>query len=226
MGSLVDNLNEVQKRIGSAETAAGLESGSVTLLAVSKKKPAEMVREAYDAGQRAFGENYAQEFRDKAEELSDLKIEWHFIGHLQRNKVKYVVPYVSCIHSINSLKLAEEINKRAPRVIDCFIEVDIAGESTKTGLDQTELESLVKAIAGMPNLNLKGLMTMPPYDIEPETARPYFIKLRETLNELNEKKIYPEELTELSMGMTGDLEVAIEEGSTIVRVGTAIFGER
>ncbi len=226
MGNVADNLGAVRRRVEAAVTAAGRGPESVTLLAVSKKKPAEMIREAFDAGQRAFGENYAQEFRDKAEALSDLDIEWHFIGHLQRNKVKYVVPYVSCIHSIDSLKLAEEVNKRAPGPIDCFIELDIAGEATKTGMDRGELESLVQAIAEMPNLNLRGLMTMPPYDIEPETARPYFVTLRETLNGLNEKSLYPEKLTGLSMGMTGDLEVAIKEGSTIVRVGTAIFGER
>jgi len=226
MGNIANNLEDVRRRIGTAVTAAGRAPESVKLLAVSKKKSAEMVHEAFDAGQRCFGENYAQEFRDKAEALSDLGIEWHFIGHLQRNKVKYVVPYVSCIHSINSLKLAEEVNKRAPRPIGCFIEIDIAGEASKTGMDRDELELLVQAIAEMPNLNLKGLMTMPPYDIEPETARPYFVELRETLSELNEKDLYPEKLTGLSMGMTGDLEVAIEEGSTIVRVGTAIFGER
>ena len=226
MGNISENLKTVRAWIDEAVSHCRRSPSDVRLLAVSKTKTPEMIREAYDAGQRLFGENYAQEYRDKANLLKGLDIEWHFIGHLQRNKVKYVVPTVSCIHSINSVRLAEEVNKRLDRKIDILIEINLAKEETKTGLAEEETISLVKSIRDMEKLNLKGLMTMPPFDIPTEETRNYFGRLRAIRDKINEMKVYPTELTELSMGMTTDLEIAIEEGSTIVRVGTAIFGER
>lgn len=221
---ITEKLNAVKRTISETEERCGRKG--IKLLAVSKNKTAFAIKAAYEAGQKVFAENYVQEFRQKAEELSGLGIEWHFIGHLQRNKVKYIASIVKCIHSLDSIKLAEEIEKRAESTIDCLIEVNLAGEASKTGISPGETKGLIKAVSSMKKINLTGLMTMPPYDPNPEKSRPYFIKLRGLMNDINNSSIYPRKLTELSMGMTGDLEVAIEEGATIVRVGTGIFGER
>ena len=226
MGNIADNFKQIHERIKGAAENGRRRTNNIRLVAVSKRKPVSMVKEAYDAEQRIFGENYVQEMVSKADELSDLDIEWHFIGHLQTNKVKYIVPFVDCIHSIDSIRLAEEVDKRLDRKIECFIEVNLAGEASKTGVSRDDLFELVKAIDGMPNLKLLGLMTMPPFDEDPEKSRPYFKGLRNLLVEINNSGISENKLTELSMGMTEDLEIAIEEGSTMVRVGTAIFGER
>lgn len=226
MSNIAKNIEAVRKRIMLAASKCGRSPDDVHLLAISKIKPATAVKEAFNAGQKLFGENYVQELKEKHEKLSDLDIEWHFTGHLQRNKVKYVVPFVKAIHSLDSIKLATEINRRAERQIDCFIEVNVAEEASKTGTSAEKIYELVTAISKMTKLNLVGLMTMPPYDQNPEESRPYFSRLRHALDDINKKGIYPKKLTELSMGMTGDMEVAIEEGSTYVRVGTAIFGGR
>jgi hypothetical protein len=226
MDEISNNLEKIKKRIQDAALACGRRLEDIKLIAVSKTKPAEMVGEAHGAGQKIFGENYVQELRQKSQEFAGTDIEWHFIGHLQRNKVKYVVPIVKCIHSINSIKLAEEIEKRAESKIDSLIEINLAGEESKSGIAPGGLEELIAAIGKMEHVNLIGLMTMPPYDEDPEKSRPYFKRLRQIEDDINDRKLYPKRLTELSMGMTGDLEVAIEEGSTMVRVGTAIFGER
>lgn len=218
MGYVTENLLVVKKRIHSACEKCGRDPADVDLIAVSKTHSAELVREAYQTGQRIFGESYVQEFVDKAEKLSDLEIEWHFIGHLQRNKVKYIIDKVSLIHSLDSVKLAEEIEKRAKHPINCLVEINLAGERSKTGISPDKLEELLTASKQMKNINVIGLMTMPPYDDNAELSRPYFKKLHEIFSQYKFK--------ELSMGMTGDLEVAIEEGSTMVRVGTAIFGTR
>jgi len=220
----------VKERINqSAEKAGGL-AGAVKLVAVSKTKSAEMIKSALELGQRDFGENYAQELRDKAAEIPDPQIRWHFIGSLQRNKVKYLVGKVAMIHSIDSASLIEEIEKRAAAQnisVPILLEVKLSEEQTKTGIDPAGLISLAeKAFAspGQGGVELKGLMTMPPYFPDPEQSRPYYVRLRKIRDDL-EKKLGVK-LPELSMGMSNDFEVAIQEGATIVRVGAAIFGER
>lgn len=220
------NIDEIYRRIELAARKAGRKSSEIKLIAVSKKKNSSDIRAAFVAGQKIFAENYAQEFRDKTDELKDLDIEWHFIGHLQKNKVKYIVPKVSCIHSVDSIKIAEEIDKRADRIISCLIEVNLAGEKSKTGTDEENLYDLISHINSMKNLKLIGLMTIPPFSEDPEMSRPYFIRLKNILQKVNNSRVYSSPLKELSMGMTGDLEVAVEEGATIVRIGTGIFGER
>lgn len=226
MTSIADNISSVRKRIADAALRAGRDPSSITLVAVSKTKPAAMLLEAYAAGQRVFGENYAQEFRDKTAELGDLDIDWHFIGHLQKNKAKYITPSATMMESIDSKELADTLDKRSDRNIDCLIEVNIGEEESKAGVSRDEILPLAEHIADLKHLNLRGLMVIPPFDLDPEELRPYFRGLREELQKLNTELKPANPLTELSMGMTGDFEVAIEEGATIVRVGTAIFGSR
>ena len=226
MTTIADNLEVVRKRIADAAMRANRDPASITLVAVSKTKPTAMLREAYAAGQRVFGENYAQEFRDKTSELEELDIEWHFIGHLQKNKAKYITPSAAMMESIDSKELADNLDKRANRNIDCLIEVNIGKEESKAGVSRDEILPLAKHIAKLDHLKLRGLMVIPPFDLNPEEVRPYFKELREELQKLNSELKSAEPLTELSMGMTGDFEVAVEEGATIVRVGTAIFGSR
>lgn len=212
----------------------GRDPSAVKLVAVSKTKSAEHIYEAYCAGQRCFGENYAQELRDKYDQLKTKderltthdQIEWHFVGHLQKNKAKFVAPLVSWIESIDSLELASAIDRRAARPINCLIEINIGGEESKTGVPPSQLTDLACGLSDFKNLKLKGLMIIPPISADPEESRPYFKKLKEILQKLNEQKVTPGPLRELSMGMSYDFEAAIEEGATIVRVGTAIFGER
>ncbi len=226
MNSIEKNLHHVRQRIEGAAMKAGRDPNTITLVAVSKLKPAPMIREAYGAGQRAFGENYAQDMVDKAKQLADLDIEWHFIGHLQRNKAKIVAPIAACVESVDSVPLAEALDRRAGRPLDILIEVNIGQEETKAGVAEDDLPPLIADCTRFKRLNLKGLMIIPPYMPDPEASRPYFQKLRTVLERINEQKLAPHPLTELSMGMSHDFEVAIEEGATMVRVGTAIFGER
>jgi pyridoxal phosphate enzyme (YggS family) len=226
MEKIAANLELVRSRIRDAAVKSGRDPSEIKLVAVSKLKPVGAIREAYEAGQRAFGENYAQDMAFKSKELSDLDIEWHFIGHLQTNKAKLITPITSCVESIDSLKLAKELNKRLERPIDILIEVNIGQEESKAGVREDDLPQLIRGLDKFDNLNLKGLMIIPPYQEDPEASRPYFRKLGQLLDRLNEEEIPCEPLTELSMGMSHDFEVAIEEGATIVRVGTAIFGER
>lgn len=216
----------IRKRISQAAEKSGRLSENIKLIAVGKTHKTEEILEARNAGQLIFAENYVQELKQKAEALAGSKIEWHFIGHLQRNKVKYIVPFARCIHSLDSIKLAEEIDKRFKSPIDCLIEVNLAGEESKTGISEDEVPNLIEAIKNLDKINLIGLMTMPPYDENPEKSRPYFKKLCKLLKKINEQKLYQKELKELSMGMSEDFEIAIEEGSTMLRIGTAIFGER
>lgn len=217
--SVTDNLSRVRERIERACDRAGRSVDDVALVAVSKVQPASAVREAYVAGQRLFGENYVQELADKAAALGDLEdLRWHFIGHLQRNKVKSVVGVGAVIETVDSVRLAGEIDKRAHGVVGVLLQVNVAGEAQKSGCDPRELPALMSAVAAMPRLSLRGLMTIPPLGEEPEASRPYFARLR-SLAEVHG-------LSELSMGMSADLEVAIAEGATIVRVGSAIFGAR
>jgi PLP dependent protein len=221
-------LSDVKARIAAAELAAGREPGSVRLVAVSKTHPASAVREAYAAGQRDFGENYVQELLQKAEELADLAdLRWHLIGHLQRNKVKQVAPLVSTLHTVDSLELARELDKRLAAsakagTLSVLVEVSIAGEAQKHGLAPENLEELLRGIEGLPRLALRGLMCVPPFTEDPAGARPHF----ERLAQLRQAHGGARRLPELSMGMTHDLEQAVAAGATLVRVGTAIFGAR
>lgn len=213
-----ERLGDVRARVARAAERAQRDPASVRLLAVSKTQPALAVREAYDAGQRAFGENYVQELVDKSLALSSLDdLEWHFIGHLQRNKVKEVLRANAVVHTLDSVRLADEIARRSSARVTVFLQVNVAREPQKSGVLPEELATLVAHVRGLDALDLRGLMTIPP-DAEPEDARPHFRALRALAVEHG--------LSELSMGMSADLEVAIEEGATIVRVGTAIFGAR
>ncbi len=223
-----ENLSEVQKRIRDACERAGREESEVTLIAVSKTKPVEMIREAYDAGVRDFGENKVQEMMDKYDQLpSDIR--WHMIGHLQRNKVKYLIGKVHLIHSVDSLRLAEEISAQSVKRdvdTDILIEVNIAGEESKFGISRDGTMALVEEIAKLPRVHIRGLMVIAPYVTDPENNRSYFREIRELSVDIARKKMDNIDVRILSMGMTGDYEVAIEEGATMVRVGTGIFGER
>lgn len=226
---LESNLNSVRERIENAAAKAGRDSSEIKLVAVTKKVEPERVIKSINLGINTFGENYAQEFRDKFKVLEkevDQEIKWHFIGQLQKNKVKYVMGKVELIHSLDSLSVAEEINKRAENMgitVPVLIEVDTGGEESKGGINPSELEEFLKELRCLSSIDVQGLMTMPPYFDDPETARPYFYRLRELRDSLLAS--FPK-LNELSMGMSGDFEVAIEEGATIIRVGSAIFGER
>lgn len=223
MKEIAENLKAVRERIATAARKAGRNRADITLVAVSKMQGAEAVRSAYEAGHRVFGENYAQELEEKSRMLPG-DIEWHFIGALQSNKVKKVLYVSSMIHSVDRLSLAKEIDKRAEESVRILIEVNIGGEATKSGSSEGETMMLLEQISSLPNIIVCGLMTMPPFFDDPDRARPYFAKLRELKNKL--EKSTGLNLPHLSMGMTGDFEAAIEEGATIVRVGTAIFGAR
>lgn len=226
MGSIAENLKSVQERIERAAARAGRDPAEITLVAVSKTKPASMIREAHEAGHRVFGENYAQELAAKAGELADLDIDWHFIGHLQRNKARLVAPVASYVETVDSLKLAEALNAKANRPLDILIEINIGSEDSKSGVNEDELPNLFEGLKALGNLRTRGLMIIPPYIPDPEASRLYFRGLREIMTRLNEQNIVGSPLAELSMGMSHDFETAIEEGATIIRVGTAIFGER
>jgi PLP dependent protein len=226
--TIADALAHIRERINQAELRCGRQPDEVRLVAVSKTVPTEAIQEAISAGAALFGENYIQEAREKIA-LTGGAVEWHFIGHLQSNKAKYAVELFSLIHSVDRLSLAEELNREAAkknRILPVLIQVNISGEETKSGIDPAGIRQLIQQAAQLPNLSVRGLMTMPPWFENPEEARPYFIALRKLRDELANEKIPNVSLTELSMGMSGDFEVAIEEGATLVRVGTAIFGER
>ncbi|BEH09513.1 MULTISPECIES: YggS family pyridoxal phosphate-dependent enzyme [Geobacter] len=226
--AIADNLTHILAKIVAAARRAGRDPAAVRLVAVSKTIPAEAVEEAARAGQRLFGENYVQEFTAKAREVRE-PVEWHFIGHLQSNKVKYLAGLVTCIHSVDRLSLAEEINRQWAKldaVCDILVQVNIAGEETKSGTSAAELTDLVAAMATLPHVRVRGLMTMPPFFDDPEEARPYFRELRRLADAVAAENIPGISMTELSMGMSGDFEAAVEEGATLVRIGTALFGER
>lgn len=223
-----ENLEYVENRISEACKRAGRDRSEVTLIAVSKTKPVSDIREAMACGITVFGENKVQEMRDKHNEITE-PLSWHMIGHLQANKVKYL-PGVACmIHSVDNKKLADEIEKQASKhdiVMDVLVEVNMAHEDTKFGLSPDEAIDFVKEISVLPHLNIRGFMTIAPYTEDPESNRVYFRGLRELKDKVNELNIPGVKMDTLSMGMTGDYEVAIEEGATFVRVGTGIFGER
>ncbi len=225
---LKDNLFDVEQRIQAACDRAGRDRSEVTLIAVSKTKPESDLQEIYDQGIRDFGENKVQELCRKIENMPK-DIKWHMIGHLQRNKVKYIVDQVELIHSVDSFRLAEEINIQAKKkeiVVPILVEVNIAQEESKFGVSKEDAIELVKQIAALDGVQIKGLMTIAPYVVDSEENRGYFRKIKDLSVDIENENIDNVCMDIISMGMTGDFEVAIEEGSTMVRVGTGIFGER
>lgn len=225
---LTENYDQVGQKIQEACKRAERKLEEVTLIAVSKTKPVPMLLEIYHHGCRHFGENKVQELVDKYEALPK-DIKWHMIGHLQRNKVKYIVDKVYLIHSVDSLRLAEEISREAVKKqvqVNILIEVNVAGEESKFGCRPDEACELTVNIAKLPNIHVKGYMTIAPYVENPEDNRKYFMKLRQIAVDIMRKNIDNVSIEYLSMGMTGDYEIAVEEGANFVRVGTGIFGER
>lgn len=245
--NISDRLAEQRARLVQAARAVGREPSSIQLIAVSKRHGVEAIQEAYAAGQRAFGENYAQELMQKAGQLRHLTdLRWHMIGHLQSNKARQIAPFIHAVHTVSSVKLARELGMRArtrralapseggaavgaavardtaPPPIRTLVEVNVSGEASKSGCAPHELPDVLAAIEGEGDIALVGLMTMPPYDPDPARARPYF----ERLCRLRDENGGSARLPELSMGMSHDMEVAVESGATMVRIGTAIFGER
>jgi pyridoxal phosphate enzyme (YggS family) len=230
--SIPQNIAAIRERISSAVRKAGRSTDNVALVAVSKTHPAEHIREAYDAGIRVFGENRVQEFAGKAGALTELTAaEWHMIGHLQTNKAGKAAELFSAVDSVDSVKLAEKLDAAARalnRKLRVLIEINVGGEAAKSGVapDSRELEALLLAAPRFEALEFRGLMTVPPFTDDPEGARPYFRRLRELRDAIAARRLPAVGMNMLSMGMSHDFEVAIEEGSTCVRVGTAIFGQR
>ncbi len=225
---LKHNFEAVEEKIQAACKRAGRKREEITLIAVSKTKPVEMLQEAYDLGNRIFGENKVQEIVDKYDALPN-DISWHMIGHLQRNKVKYIIDKVALIHSVDSLRLAETIEKEAAKkgiTADILIEVNAAREDTKFGVMPEKAEELVSDISSLPHIRIKGLMTIAPFVDNPEENRIYFQRLRNLAVDIGENKSDNVTMGVLSMGMTNDYEIAIEEGATMIRVGTGLFGAR
>ena len=219
----------MRERIQKAALDCDRSADSIHLIAVSKTMPAEVVQEAIEAGVTDLGENYIQEARDKINRLARAPVNWHFIGHLQSNKAKYAVRLFDLIHSVDSLKLARELDKYAQKndkIQAVLIQVNVAREDSKSGVYVENTLKLLTDIAQLENIAVKGLMTMPPYFNAPEKVRPFFAALRELRDHVRSERIPNIAMDELSMGMTGDFEAAIEEGATMVRIGTAIFGER
>jgi PLP dependent protein len=228
MGTVADNLNAVKERIAKAAARVGRDPEAVRLVAVTKTMPVERIREAIEAGQRVFGENRVQEAQVKIEALGRA-VQWHLIGHLQRNKVKFVCELFDLIESVDSLRLAQDINARAAQhdvVMPVLIQVNIGDETTKSGVPAAEALALVQQVAALPHIAIRGLMCVPPAVEIAEHARPYFVELRTLSEQIAREHIATVSMAELSMGMSHDFEVAIEEGATMVRVGSAIFGQR
>ena len=225
---ITENLKDVEARVCAACERSGRKREDVTLIAVSKTKPVEMLEEAYAYGCRYFGENKVQELDEKYD-IMPKDIHWQMIGHLQRNKVKYIIDKAELIHSVDSIRLAETIDKEAEKhgvIANILIEVNVAKEESKFGLMPEEVPEFVEKIAGFPHIRVKGLMTIAPFVENPEDNRPVFAHLRKLSVDINAKNIDNVNVSILSMGMTNDYEIAVEEGATMVRVGTAIFGER
>jgi pyridoxal phosphate enzyme (YggS family) len=226
MTSIAENLERVREQIARAAAKVGRAPNEVELVAITKTHAAEKVREAIQAGQSLFGESRVQEARAKIPELPSAN-RWHFVGHLQKNKIRHALPLFEMIHSVDSLALAQEMNRIAeeegmhPRVL---LEINVAGEGSKFGFAPDKLREQMEALLALPRLSVLGLMTIPPLGEEPEASRKYFVQLRELRDRLQTE--FRVDLAQLSMGMTQDYAVAVEEGATLVRVGTAIFGER
>lgn len=227
--SIKENLDIIRKRITSAAIACGRDPLSVKLVAVSKTRTADDIRAAAHAGAFLFGENYVKEAVEKIECLSDLDVSFHYIGHLQSNKAKVAVRLFDMIHSVDSFSLAVELDKQAKKqgkIQKILVQVNTAMEQSKSGVYDNDLEELIRDISTLENLRVMGLMTIPPFDTNPETVRPFFRSLRLASEKIKQLGLSSISMDELSMGMTGDFETAIEEGATLVRIGTAIFGER
>ena len=223
-----NNYLSVKDRVKQACIRAGRDEKDVLLIAVSKTRTYDEINEAAKAGALVFGENKPQELRDKADALNK-EFQWHMIGHLQTNKIKYIIERACLIHSVDSYKLAEAVNKEAEKrnmTADILVQINIADEDSKFGLNLAEAEKLIRQIALLKNVKIKGLMTVPPFVENPEDNRIHFQRMRQLFIDIKEKNIDNVDMNELSMGMSGDFEVAIEEGATMVRVGTSIFGER
>lgn len=228
MDPITANLERIRQRIASVCARCNRDPDSVRLVAVSKVKPATLIDQAFAAGQRLFGESYVQELRDKVEDVKS-PVEWHFIGSLQSNKVKYLTRHVTLIHSVDRLSLAREISRqwgKLERDAGILLQVNVGDETSKAGCAVADLEKLARDVARLPHLRICGLMCLPPYNEDPEQVRPYFKLLHDLAATLAKQRIPGVRMDELSMGMSGDFEVAIEEGATLVRIGTAIFGER
>ncbi len=226
MSRIAQNLEEVRRRLTAAARRGGRDPAAVKLVAVSKTVDVGRIQEAVDAGQKIFGENYLQEARGKIAALGP-GVTWHLVGHLQTNKAKNAVELFHLIHSVDRLHLAQALEKAAARrqkVQEILLQVNLAGEESKSGVPPDRAPELLREIARLPHLRVTGLMTMPPWFPDPEAVRPYFRALQELRDRLLQLEICP--LPELSMGMSGDFEVAVEEGATLVRIGTAIFGKR
>jgi hypothetical protein len=227
--STSDRLNEIRNRLEKAARRCGRGPDSVRLVAVTKNHPVELIQTAIAAGVTIVGENYIQEARSKFDALIEQPLHWHFIGRLQSNKAKYAVRMFELIHTVDSIKLAAELDRQAQKagkVQQVLIQVNIGGESTKGGVSELDAVDLLASIHGMRHIRVKGLMTLPPFFDQPEKARPCFSALRRLGEKIHSMNIPNIEMTELSMGMTGDFETAVEEGATLVRIGTALFGER
>jgi hypothetical protein len=229
--SIADNLADVRRRVAEAARRAGRNPAEITVIAVSKTFGADRVREAWHAGQREFGENKVQEGLQKIEQTADIPARWHLIGHLQSNKAKKAAGAFACIHSIDSADLLQRLEAAAAALAvasapEVLIQVDLAGEATKFGAREQEAERCVTLALGARGMKLAGLMLLPPWHDDPETTRPWFVRLREFRDRLVGGGVPAAALRHLSMGMSHDFEVAIEEGATLVRVGTAIFGKR
>jgi len=229
---LNEKIARVRERIAAAALRSGRRPEVITLMAVTKTFPPEQIRQAYDAGIRVFGENRVQEFAGKSEAVRDLSIaEWHMIGHLQSNKAAKAVELFGCVDSLDSVRLARKLNDAAAQLnkrIPILIEINVGGEVVKSGAPpgSQELQNLLEAAPELPSLEFRGLMTVPPYSADPEESRTYFRKMRELFEQIDRRELASVNMETLSMGMSHDFEIAIEEGATCVRVGTAIFGER
>ncbi|HET9180339.1 MAG TPA: YggS family pyridoxal phosphate-dependent enzyme [Terriglobia bacterium] len=227
--NIAENIERVQEGIHRACQRSGRDAKDVRLIAVSKTQPAEAIRQAHGAGLREFGENGVQEASAKRRRLEDIDAVWHLIGHLQSNKAKHACRLFDWIHSVDSLHLAEKIDREAAalgRKMPVLIEVHLGEEPSKFGVEQDDLVRMAEGMAMMRSLELRGLMTLPPFFDDPQAVRPYFRRLRELAERIGAQRLPGVQMRELSMGMSHDFEIAIEEGATIVRVGTAIFGER
>lgn len=223
---IAQNIEMLRRRVEEACKRSGRDPRDVTIIAVSKTFGVDRIGEALAAGMTDFGENYVQELRDKMDHLAGKSVRWHFIGHLQSNKVKYIVNSVSLIHSLDSVKLAEELQKRSAGHVEVLVEIHSTEEPSKTGVRPQEAIGLIREIAPLNKVRVRGLMTMGPFSDDPEDSRPSFRMLRELRAEIDAARIPNVSMQHLSMGMTHDFEIAIEEGATILRIGTAIFGKR
>ncbi len=226
---IADNFKNIKRRIRLAAEKAGRNPADIRLVAVTKEHSVTVVADGIRAGSEIFGENKVKDARDKIKALGHDGIEWHFIGHLQKNKVKFIFDLFDLVHSVDSLALAEAIHEKAEGLGLCMpilLQVNVSGEESKFGLDPKNVIKVIRKVTPLKGLKVRGLMTIPPYDSNPERSRPYYIRLRELRDTCSKLAIPGLSLDELSMGMSDDYEVAVEEGSTLVRVGTALFGER